>query len=308
MEANLLRFQSFPAIFTISRTKSQIFAVQIAPPLSKNCNFLAISGIQKNRTHSVMASASTGFKNASRIDESEMYNLDGIRSSLIRLEDSIIFSLVERAQYCFNKDTYNRDGILKETEKINAKLGRYKSPYEHPFFPNDLPESILPPLQYPEVLHPCANSINVNKIVSNMYFNELLPGLVKEGDDGNYGSTATCDAICLQLLSKRIHYGKFLAEAKFRASQVEYETAIRAQDSKKLEDLLTYTDVENATLERVKKKAETYAQVVYEGPSEVESKPVNKLNPGFVTSVYGECIMPLTKRVIQVMYLLKRLD
>lgn len=36
------------------------------------------------------------------------------------------------------------------------------------------------------------------------------------GDDGNYGSAATLDVLCLQALSKRIHYGKFVAEAKFR--------------------------------------------------------------------------------------------
>jgi hypothetical protein len=36
------------------------------------------------------------------------------------------------------------------------------------------------------------------------------------GDDGNYGSAATLDVLCLAALSKRIHYGKFVAEAKFR--------------------------------------------------------------------------------------------
>lgn len=71
----------------------------------------------------------------SRVDETESYTLDGIRSSLIRQEDSIIFSLVERAQYCYNPDTYNPDAfpmeafhgslieyILKETEKLHAKV------------------------------------------------------------------------------------------------------------------------------------------------------------------------------------------
>ena len=36
------------------------------------------------------------------------------------------------------------------------------------------------------------------------------------GDDGNYGSAATLDVLVLQALSTRIHYGKFVAEAKFR--------------------------------------------------------------------------------------------
>jgi hypothetical protein len=37
-----------------------------------------------------------------------------------------------------------------------------------------------------------------------------------DGDDGNYGSAATLDVLVLQALSTRIHYGKFVAEAKFR--------------------------------------------------------------------------------------------
>lgn len=32
-----------------------------------------------------------------------------------------------------------------------------------------------------------------------MYFRDLLPRLVKAGDDGNYGSAAVCDSLCLQV-------------------------------------------------------------------------------------------------------------
>lgn len=70
-----------------------------------------------------------------RIDETQSYTLDGIRNSLMRQEDSIIFGLVERAQFCYNEETYDPiafamegfDGSLvefmvKETEKIHAKV------------------------------------------------------------------------------------------------------------------------------------------------------------------------------------------
>ncbi|KAK1440797.1 hypothetical protein QVD17_06629 [Tagetes erecta] len=320
MEANLCKFNSSPAISAGHRLKSRLFSVQFSPQFSKNCNFPAISGFQKTPIQSVHASASIGIKNAGRIDESEFYTLDGIRSSLIRQEDSIIFSLVERAQYCYNEDTYDpkaffMDGfqgslvefMVKETEKIHAKVGRYKNPDEHPFFPNDLPESMLPPLQYPQVLHPSADSININKKIWDMYYKNLLPRLVKKGNDGNCGSTATCDTICLQVLSKRIHYGKFVAEAKFRASPDDYEAAIRAQDSKKLMELLTYPAVEEAIQRRVETKTKTYGQVVSDGPTEAEPEPVYKINPRLVADIYGDWIMPLTKEV-QVEYLLRRLD
>ena len=48
----------------------------------------------------------------------------------------------------------------------------------------------------------------------------------------------------MQALSKRIHYGKFVAEAKFLASREEYSSLIRAQDADGLMRLLTDEGVE----------------------------------------------------------------
>ncbi|CAH9067766.1 unnamed protein product [Cuscuta europaea] len=256
----------------------------------------------------------------SREVETESYSLDGIRRSLIRQEDSIIFSLVERAQYCYNPDTYDPDAfpmeafhgswveyILKETEKLHAKVGRYMSPDEHPFFQDESPEPLLPPLQYPQVLHPAANSININNKIWDMYFKSILPRLVKKGNDGNYGSTAVCDTLCLQALSKRIHYGKFVAEAKYQALPEVYNAAITAQDRNKLMELLTYPTVEEAVKNRVEVKARTYSQDVPISLAENNSDLVYKINPSLVVDLYGDWIMPLTKEV-QVQYLLRRLD
>lgn len=70
-----------------------------------------------------------------RVDISENLTLEAIRHSLISQEDSIIFSLLERAQYCYNGDTYDpnafsMDGfngslveyLVKETEKLHAQV------------------------------------------------------------------------------------------------------------------------------------------------------------------------------------------
>lgn len=70
-----------------------------------------------------------------RVDESESLTLDSIRHSLIRQEDSIIRSLLERTQYCYNADTYDHgaftvDGfqgslvefMVRETEKLHAQV------------------------------------------------------------------------------------------------------------------------------------------------------------------------------------------
>ncbi|KAL2499908.1 Chorismate mutase 1 [Abeliophyllum distichum] len=288
----------------------------------KNCSFrFPNSRYPKNSVLSVTASAaSIGLARKYRVDETESYTLDGIRNSLIRQEDSIIFSLVERSQFCYNAETYDpeafaMDGfhgslveyMVKETEKLHATVGRYKSPDEHPFFPDDVPEPMLPPLQYPQVLHPAADSLNINDKIWDVYFRNLLPRLVKEGDDGNCGSAAVCDTICLQALSKRIHYGKFVAEAKFRSSPDIYKDAISAKDRAKLMDLLTYPAVEEAIKKRVEMKSQTYGQEVTVNVVEDDADPVYKITPSLVADLYGDWIMPLTKEV-QVEYLLRRLD
>ncbi|KAK7309831.1 hypothetical protein RJT34_06886 [Clitoria ternatea] len=254
-----------------------------------------------------------------RVDESKSLTLDSIRSSLIRQEDSIIFSLLERAQYSYNADTYDHDAffmdgfngslveyMVSQTEMLHAKVGRYKSPDEDAFFPEYLPKSLLPPLQYLQVLHHNANSININKNIWGMYFKDLLPRLVKAGDDGNYGSASVCDTLCLQALSKRIHYGKFVAEAKFQDAPSVYEAAIKANDRKWLLELLTYETVEASVKKRVEMKAMTYGQVVRINEGDVAS-PVYKIKPSLIANLYGDWIMPLTKDV-QVEYLLRRLE
>ncbi|XP_050373941.1 chorismate mutase 3, chloroplastic [Argentina anserina] len=286
--------------------------------------FSSNGGRKQTLYAAVRASSSPSYFNRysgkTRVDESESLTLDSIRQSLIRQEDDIIFSLLERAQYSYNDNTYDRnafsmegfDGSLvefmvRETEKLHAQVGRYKSPDEHPFFPAELPEPKLPPMQYPQVLHPCASSININNKVWNMYFRDLLPRIVEQGDDGNCGSAAVCDTLCLQALSKRIHYGKFVAEAKFRESPAAYEPAIRAQDRAELMTLLTFEAVEASVKERVEIKTRTLGQEVKVKHDEDDAPPIYKIKPNVIASLYEYWIMPLTKEV-QVQYLLRRLD
>ncbi|KAL3346709.1 hypothetical protein AABB24_025253 [Solanum stoloniferum] len=320
MEAQLLRLPPTPItnpLITNYSRNNTLLPHQKWPKHFRKFQ-LSNSGTIKHGIRPIQAFAAS-LGEIKRIDETESYTLDGIRNSLIRQEDSIIFSLVERAQYCFNAETYDPDVfvmdgfhgslveyIVKETEKLHAKVGRYTSPDEHPFFPKALPEPMLPPMQYPKVLHSAADSININVTIWEMYFKKLLPRLVKEGNDGNFGSTAVCDTICLQALSKRIHYGKFVAEAKFRASPDVYKAAIKAQDRNGLMDLLTYPTVEEAIKNRVEMKTKTYGQELNNGPENV-GDPVYKIKPSLVAELYGDWIMPLTKEV-QVEYLLRRLD
>ncbi|GMI98222.1 ARABIDOPSIS THALIANA CHORISMATE MUTASE 1, chorismate mutase 1 [Hibiscus trionum] len=324
MEAKLLSASSPPSFAVNGATKfsrpSFVFTSQTRkfPIFKLHCP----ARFSKKAVQSVHASTNSigSTTTRQRVDESENLTLNAVRYSLIRQEDSIIFSLLERAQYCYNESTYDPDSfsmegfhgslveyMLRETEKLHAQVGRYKSPDEHPFFPDELPDPLLPPLEYPQVLHPIADAININPKVWQMYFGNIIPRLVKEGDDGNCGSTAVCDTMCLQALSKRIHYGKFVAECKFRTSPDAYRPAIREQDRDLLMTLLTFPSVEESIKKRVEMKTRTYGQVVQDDTCKNDGNTVYKINPSLVADLYGDWIMPLTKEV-QVEYLLRRLD
>ncbi|KAK1380377.1 hypothetical protein POM88_027121 [Heracleum sosnowskyi] len=89
------------------------------------------------------------------------------------------------------------DSVLARV-MLRCKVGRYGSPEEHPFFPDNLPSSVLPQYNHPRILYPTAAAININETIWDVYVNQLLPLFTTEGDDGNYVPTATSDLQCLQ--------------------------------------------------------------------------------------------------------------
>lgn len=157
-----------------------------------------------------------------------------------------------------------------------------------------------------QVLWGPAAGVTVNSKIMDLYINNLLPAISGEGDDFNYGSAAMYDVMILQALSRRIHYGKFVAEAKFQAQTGEYTELIRARNSDKIMELLTDRAVELKVLERVKLKAATFGQDLTAGPANNDSL-VLRVSPEAVADLYEEWVMPLTKEV-EVEYLLRRLD
>lgn len=49
-----------------------------------------------------------------------------------------------------------------------------------------------------QVLAGCAERININGEIMALYLEQLLPGITAPEDDGNYGSAACYDVLCLQ--------------------------------------------------------------------------------------------------------------
>lgn len=155
-----------------------------------------------------------------------------------------------------------------------------------------MPEPVLPPLDYEPVLHEPAIT-NVNEKIMSFYTQEIVPSITKSGDDLNYGSTATRDVETLQAVSRRVHYGMFVSESKYRADMETFNKAIKAKDVKTLESLITKPEVEAALLKRLERKARHYGQDESQGGDLHDMK----VDPEVVVRMYKDHVIPLTKEV-----------
>lgn len=297
-----------------------------------------------------------------KIKTVDVLSLESIRSTLIRQEETIIFALIERAQFRQNLIAYEKGGfaglgtpvgvdtvdsdtnlsfleyMVIGTEALHCRSRRYTSPEEHAFFPERLPGGpmdALPKLQYPQDLLSSeggACDLNFNRNLLQKYIDTIVPSLSKRGDDEQHGSTVLCDIAVLQALSRRVHYGKFVAESKYRSDPEEYQRLVEAGDSEGVMRLLTNEVVEAKVLRRSKLKAATYGQdplladlppieggdttsivaaaaasAVVAAIEAIENNKVKpgKVDPAVIESVYKDIIIPLTK-VIEVAYLYRR--
>ncbi|KAI9826072.1 MAG: chorismate mutase aro7 [Thelocarpon impressellum] len=268
-------------------------------------------------------------------DASKALDLSHIRFQLIRLEDTITFHLIERVQFPLNRTIYMPgalqlpdtglsflDWMLQGQERLHSMVRRYQSPDEYPFFPQVLETPILKPLDYPRILHP--NSVNVNEKLKRSYTEHILPAACTrferedrgEGQE-NYGSAGTCDVACLQALSRRVHFGKFVAEAKFRQESERFTRLILAEDRAGIAAAITDDKVEKKVLERLGLKAKTYGTdpaLGATGPGKINVDAVvamykvgERQIDGRGLTQHQDHVIPLTKEV-EVEYLMQRLD
>lgn len=209
-------------------------------------------------------------------------------------------------------------------DKVKGKGCNLNSPDEYPFTPaSELPQPLLPPIEYPKLLYP--NTVNVNASIKSLYIRAIVPRITQAAtralaaarraqgvigdeereDSANYGSAATVDVEVLQALSKRVHFGKFVSESKFRADPSAFIPHIRTRDRERLAGLITKPEVERRLLQRVRNKARLYGQEVdADGkpivtPTELggEEGKIGKIDVEGVVELYEHYIIPLTKEV-----------
>lgn len=149
----------------------------------------------------------------------------------------------------------------------------------------------------------------MNEEIKRCYIEDFLPevcadfGRKDRGEtEENYGSAATADIACLQALSRRIHFGKFVAESKFQSETDKFTKLIKAEDREGIGAAITNKAVEKKVLERLRLKAITYGT----DPS-IGADGTGKINVDAVVKMYEHFVIPLTK-VVEVEYLMQRLD
>ncbi|GME87789.1 unnamed protein product [Ambrosiozyma monospora] len=112
------------------------------------------------------------------------------------------------------------------------------------------------------------------------------------------------DIEVLQSLSRRIHFGKFVAEAKFRNEKERFTKLIKEKDIPGIEDAITNAAVEQKILERLLEKGKAYGT----DPTLKFSQHIQgKVKPETIVKIYKDYVIPLTKKV-EVDYLLRRLE
>jgi chorismate mutase len=216
-------------------------------------------------------------------------------------------------------------------------MRRYTSPEELAFFPQRIPNAgpvaNLPSLVYPEILMSDAVNVNFNPILLEKYIKTVIPSLTTHGDDEQHGSCTLSDIAALQALSRRVHYGKFVAESKYRADPEGYQRLVDANDADGVMVLLTNAPVEKLVLRRARLKAATYGrepllsaslqmeEVTDENTAIIAAaaasavvaaveamdgrKQHGKVDPCVIESIYRDIIIPITKDV-EVAYLFRR--
>ena len=198
--------------------------------------------------------------------------LDKVRDRLIELEDIIIKGLWERSNYKQNLPIYDHnaeefkyknnyegtyfDFMFKQIENVHSIAGRYNCFDERPFYKGlqECQVSREYNSQIPEEILKFSKKINFSPWIKIAYLN-FITELCEEGEDAHYGDSALSDIFNLQAVSKRIHYGILVMEAKYKDNQTQYDKLLSQNNDIAIGAALKNVSVEQKVLQRVKEKS-----------------------------------------------------
>jgi chorismate mutase len=242
----------------------------------------------------------------------ELFKLDKVAAVLESLEETIIYRLLDRAQFAANPGIYQvvaepMPGFadqsflqvrLRMQEEMDALFGRFMVPEERPFSAGLPPPRRTTPKSDNPFPAMDFDTVSQCPAIYGSYL-QLLGGLCPSGDDGHYGSSVEMDVYVLQALGRRIHYGAlYVAESKYRSEPERYARMIRERDAAAILGALTRAEVEARILLRVREKLDSVQRVVNTAIRRV-------IDPELVMDFYRDRVIPLTKAG-EVAYLLAR--
>jgi chorismate mutase len=238
--------------------------------------------------------------------------LSEISQRLESYEETIVFKLIDRAQYAANMLVYERgkSGFkgagnlsllelrLRLQEQMDTQFGKFCIPEERPFIKSSSAPRRKAMIDDRGILIEDCNIINLTDDIM-MGYRAIIPLICETVDDGHYGSSVEHDVYALQAISRRIHFGSlYAAEAKYTADPEGFKKLILDGDQDGLMKCLTRKAVEDNIIKRIREKTESTQALVNREIRRV-------IKPEVVVQFYQECIIPLTKRG-QVQYLLNR--
>lgn len=228
--------------------------------------------------------------------------LETIASHLAGLEETLIYKLLDRFQFSGNPGAYQPGQSrfrpheasslfelrLHHQEKLDTLFGRYLIPEERPFHQGLPAPHRVPPQKETGLVIDDLETVNVTGAIRSAYL-QLLPTLCGEEDDGQWGSAVEHDVICLQALSRRIHYGAlYVGESKYSEAPDRFATLVAAKDDAGLWAAITRVEQEERVLARVGEKVRAVQSV---------SDPALRrlVDPGRIVDFFRSTIIPLTK-------------
>ena len=241
------------------------------------------------------------------------FQLDRIASILEGLEESIVYKLLDRAQFARNPGAYSEsesgfpeypgesllDVRLKFQEDMDARFGRFEVPEERPFT-SKLPVATRSVKDLPVFPLSSLDVISQSAGIKRAYL-RLLDDLCANGSDGHLGSSVEHDVAALQAIARRIHFGAlYVSEAKFRADPVHYEDLATRGNKDAILQALTRSVVEQKIIQRVGAKVDSIQM-------QVNHSVRRKIEPRVILDFYQNVVIPLTKEG-EVAYLLSRVN
>lgn len=234
---------------------------------------------------------------------------------LVQLEDPIIFSLLERAQFGVNEGMYKKgkkifkghqnlsyfDAYVLEHEKIDSEAGRYDFPEEVPFSTEiTKPKTALKKDRICGIAASPDCSIDLTKEIRKAH-QEIVKKVCPNNDDREYGSTSQRDLFLLQAMSERIHYGSiYVAECKYMDDPEGYSKLVEIRSCDKIKEKLTRRTVELDILARVKRKVEDFQKGI--------DLNIRKfISPEIIVNFYENTVFELTKKG-EVEYIIQRVN